>query len=80
VCETDYSPPCSALRMRGALPQFMHIFTVQCFIKHRDNFTSIGFEVLITVTMKSIEFWVVMPCSSEKSRYFGGKYFLSFQG
>jgi hypothetical protein len=34
----------------------------------------------MAATLKSMEFWVVMPCSSEKSRYFRGKYFLSFSG
>jgi hypothetical protein len=38
---------------------------VQCLIKHRDNFTLIEFEVLLAVSMKSMIFWVVMPCSSE---------------
>jgi hypothetical protein len=32
----------------------------------------VGFEVLIAASVKSMVFWVVMPCSSEKVRRFGG--------
>jgi hypothetical protein len=39
-----------------------------------------GVEVLIMMTMKSIVFWVEMPCKSEMASHFGGTYSLHFQG
>lgn len=41
----------------------------------------VGFEALTAVVMKSTDFWRVTPCSPLKNkRYFGGTYWLHFQG
>jgi hypothetical protein len=39
-----------------------------------------GVEVLTAVTVKSAVFWVVTPCSSERTQRFGGIYLLNLQG
>jgi hypothetical protein len=44
------------------------------------NILGTGFEVLVVVTVKSMVFWVVTPCSLERVRCFRGAYHFNLQG
>jgi hypothetical protein len=48
--------------------------------KSEDEYKYIGFEVLTAVGVKSTVFWVLMVCSLETGRCFGGIYCLQLQG
>jgi hypothetical protein len=42
--------------------------------QNKQNFDRVRFEVLTAVLMKNAVFWDLMPCSSCKTRRFGGMY------
>jgi hypothetical protein len=55
-------------------------FMLWCLIKHRDNFTLVGFQILQALDVKSSVFCDITPCSLLKIiRRFGGIYLIDLQ-
>jgi hypothetical protein len=44
------------------------------------NVRDTGSEVLTVVTVKNTDFWVIKPCTLERSQCFRGTYQLQLQG